>query len=150
MAIMKATIFTFAFLAVFAITFANTAESLNAGEASLAPTDTLDTTERIPGFKYTPVRCYRRAQICCYKYVKCGKICKVKRCFKIRKCVVRAPFTKKCLKYKKVIVCIKRCYAKLCKRARCSRLRVVKSHRFIVPKPYILAKKYTEKKVVKK
>ena len=144
----KSAVFTFAFLAVLAITFANTTESLNTEDASLASADILDTAERVVGFKYYPTRCYRRSQVCCYKYVKCGKICKIKRCFKIRKCVLKA--FKKCLKYKVVTICIKRCYAKLCKRVRCSRLRVVKSGRYIVPKPYILAKKYTVKKVEKK
>ena len=144
MAITKSAIFVPAFLAVLAAACASTVES------SAASTETLDTTERYPAAKYLPSRCYRRTTVCCYKYVKCGVHCKLVRCYTIRKCVVRAPFTKKCLLYKKRTICIKRCYLKLCKRIRCSRFRVFKSRRYVSPKPYILGKRYAVKKVEKK
>ena len=140
MALRKFSAFTAVFLAVLAAALASTTESAPAKALASKP-------KIVPTLTFAPTRCYRRSQVCCYKYVKCGTVCKVVRCKSVRKCVLRAPFTNKCLVYKKVRVCIKRCFAKLCKRIICSRLRVVKrSPAYITPKPFILAKKFVEKK----
>ena len=138
MASRKFSALTVAFMAVLVAAIATTTES--------APAHALPSNHRIvPTLTFAPTRCYRRSQVCCYKYVKCGVVCRVVRCKTIRKCVLRAPFTNKCLAHKKVRVCIKRCFAKLCKRVSCSPLRVVKrSSAYIAPKPFILAKNFVE------
>lgn len=103
--------------------------------ASIAPTT-------VSSLTFVPARCYRRSQVCCYKYKPCGEVCKPFDCRTIRRCKVRAPITKLCLRFKKVRVCKQRCYTKLCLRHVCSKLRAERrSSKFVVPtKPFILSK----------
>ena len=143
MAIRKSLPFSFAFLAVMAVALANRA----ADGSSFTPAGALETAERVPTLKYYPTRCYRRTQFCCYKFVKCGVHCKIVRCYTARKCILRNPITNKCLRYKSIKHCVKRCYVKLCRRFRCSPLRIIRHRSYLAPKSFILGKKTSDEKV---
>ena len=108
--------------------------------SQLVPNATTTTT--VSSLTFVPTRCYRRSQICCYKYEKCGQVCKPFDCRTIRRCVRRVPITKLCLLYRKVRVCKQRCHAKLCLRHVCTKLRAERrSTKFVVPtKSFILSK----------
>ena len=101
----------------------------------------------VGGIVFHPCRCYTRTQFCCYKYYPCGVYCRCKRCYKVRKCVRRSPYTHRCCKYVIVRVCVKRCYTKLCRRFRCTSFSLIKRPVYRTPKMYKLGKRLADKKV---
>eukprot|EP00171_Calliarthron_tuberculosum_P021478 IDg21478t1 len=110
---------------------------------SFASTDALATDEKSMSVAAPVSRalrhkglCFRRIQVCCYRFFPCGVFCKPKVCVIRRVCVLLR--NNRCIRYQRFRICTIRCFTRLCPRLRCSWLR---SKRLAKPRPR-LSKKY--------
>lgn len=132
---------TFAVLAAFAL--AGMIASADATSTSAL------TIVKQPQLRYRPSRCYRRSQICCYSYRRCGQLCRKPVCTVTRVCT-KYNWKHRCIRYRVIRVCRTRCYTRYCSISACSPYVVSKSNVYKAPRPTILSKKAFVKKTVTK
>lgn len=98
----------------------------------------------VPNLAFVASKCYRRNQICCYKYKQIGKFCKQNLC--TRKTYCGRFKGKYCSKWKAIRTCRVRCYYRMRPHYQCTpmELKLVagyvhpKEHLEFIPKPPVV------------
>jgi len=86
----------------------------------------------VPAVSWKSSSCYKRNQVCCYRYKKCGHRCRTGYCSEMTMCT----HTKfgKCFRWRSVESCDIRCFDKLCVRFECVPLKLVKGNSYVHPR----------------
>lgn len=137
MAFIKAVLF-FGIAAVLAVSAASAAATQEAATdfqgAKNEFIPTKSSIQIVPKLTYIPARCYRRTQICCYRFYVCRRKCVLISCKNVRICTLTVNGV--CKKYKIVRVCRYRCYLTYCPRIYCTPFVITRAKTYIAPLSY--------------
>jgi len=86
----------------------------------------------VPKLPWKPKSCYKREQVCCYRYKKCGNRCRTGYCSQQSMCS-HYKFGK-CFRWRSVNTCTTVCFDKMCVRFECVPLKMVRGRSYVHPR----------------
>lgn len=119
-------------MAIFVASLAVCSVSNKLGKTTASLQTVFRREDVVPKIRFIPKSCYKRRQVCCYRYHKCGHSCRTGYCSQRSMCTM-IKFGK-CFRWRNVQTCQTRCFDKLCARFECNPLAIVKNGGYVPPR----------------